>query len=199
MLAGKAAGGANKFSAGAGQTGVVEAIDGALNSKVRGASCLFSPRYVSPLAASLLIILRSIVTQALSGAHEQDEFAAEEAFYKSLLREVIEARAAGTGAASGIDVGQLRSEKKKKRDAERGASKGRKIRCVWRGFSPLSSFCAFIPGLMPNLIQVYRPRKGTKLYRADPAGDVVGDRADRRAVHESARRRGAGWCRCGKG
>lgn len=35
MLAGKAAGNGNKFSAGAGQAGVVEAIDGALNSKVR--------------------------------------------------------------------------------------------------------------------------------------------------------------------
>ncbi|KAJ9123614.1 hypothetical protein QFC24_003830 [Naganishia onofrii] len=53
--------------------------------------------------------------------------ATEEQFYKSLLREVIEARAGGTGG-SGIDVSHLRSEKKKKRDAERGASKGRRIR-----------------------------------------------------------------------
>ncbi|KAJ9117955.1 hypothetical protein QFC20_000236 [Naganishia adeliensis] len=98
MLAGKAGNG-NKFSAGAGQAGVVEAIDGALNSK------------------------------ALSHADGEDEpFTSEDGFYKSLLREVIEARAAGTGGASGIDVGQLRSEKKKKRDAERGASKGRKLR-----------------------------------------------------------------------
>ncbi|KAJ9103960.1 hypothetical protein QFC21_002423 [Naganishia friedmannii] len=56
-----------------------------------------------------------------------DIFPAEEQFYKSLLREVIEARAGGTGG-SGIDVSHLRSEKKKKRDAERGASKGRRIR-----------------------------------------------------------------------
>lgn len=58
-----------------------------------------------------------------------DIFPAEEQFYKSLLREVIEARAGGTGG-SGIDVSHLRSEKKKKRDAERGASKGRRIRYV---------------------------------------------------------------------
>lgn len=69
--------------------------------------------------------------QALSYAEGEDEpFTSEDGFYKSLLREVIEARAAGTGGASGIDVGQLRSEKKKKRDAERGASKGRKLRYV---------------------------------------------------------------------
>lgn len=118
MLAGKAGNG-NKFSAaGAGQAGVVEAIDGALNSKVRTWKRLPTRLLTHGL-------------QALSYAEGEDEpFTSEDGFYKSLLREVIEARAAGTGGASGIDVGQLRSEKKKKRDAERGASKGRKLRYV---------------------------------------------------------------------
>jgi protein AATF/BFR2 len=50
----------------------------------------------------------------------------EENGYRALLREVIESRQGGAGA----DLSHLRREKKKKRDAERGASKGRKIRCV---------------------------------------------------------------------
>jgi hypothetical protein len=44
MLAGKAGNG-NKFSAGAGQAGVVEAIDGALTSKVRTAYLLLPRAY----------------------------------------------------------------------------------------------------------------------------------------------------------
>jgi hypothetical protein len=51
----------------------------------------------------------------------------EEAGYRLLLKEVIESRASGGG---GVDLSHLRREKKKKREAERGASKGRKIRCV---------------------------------------------------------------------
>jgi hypothetical protein len=91
-------------------------------------------------------------------------FASEDGFYKSLLREVIEARAAGTGGASGIDVGQLRSEKKKKRDAERGASKGRKLRYVF-----VIPHCVWI--LRENrlrLLQIHRARKSTELYRPHP-------------------------------
>jgi hypothetical protein len=63
----------------------------------------------------------------------------EEASYRALLREVIESRGA---AGSGVDLTHLRREKKKKREAERGGSKGRKLRWVER-FSILFSllFC----------------------------------------------------------
>jgi hypothetical protein len=63
----------------------------------------------------------------------------EEASYRALLREVIESRGA---AGSGVDLTHLRREKKKKREAERGGSKGRKLRWVKR-FSILWSwlFC----------------------------------------------------------
>ncbi|ORX39417.1 apoptosis-antagonizing transcription factor [Kockovaella imperatae] len=47
----------------------------------------------------------------------------QEAGYRSLLREVIETRSVG-----GPDLSHLRREKKKKREAERGGSKGRKLR-----------------------------------------------------------------------
>lgn len=47
----------------------------------------------------------------------------EESAYRALLREVIESRQAG-----GVDLLHLRKEKKKKREAERGGSKGRKLR-----------------------------------------------------------------------
>lgn len=50
----------------------------------------------------------------------------EESGYRSLLREVIESR----GSGPGIDLTHLRREKKKKREAERGGSKGRKLRSV---------------------------------------------------------------------
>lgn len=53
----------------------------------------------------------------------------EEASYRALLREVIESRGA---AGSGVDLTHLRREKKKKREAERGGSKGRKLRWVKR-------------------------------------------------------------------
>lgn len=49
----------------------------------------------------------------------------EEAGYRSLLKEVIESRSGGSG---GADLTHLRREKKKKREAERGGSKGRKLR-----------------------------------------------------------------------
>ncbi|WRT70053.1 uncharacterized protein IL334_007047 [Kwoniella shivajii] len=49
----------------------------------------------------------------------------EESGYRSLLREVIESRS-GSGPAA--DLSHLRKEKKKKREAERGGSKGRKLR-----------------------------------------------------------------------
>ena len=49
----------------------------------------------------------------------------EETGYRSLLKEVIEARSGGAG---GADLTHLRREKKKKREAERGGSKGRKLR-----------------------------------------------------------------------
>ncbi|WWD03974.1 hypothetical protein V865_002034 [Kwoniella europaea PYCC6329] len=49
----------------------------------------------------------------------------EESAYRSLLREVIESRS-GSGPAA--DLTHLRKEKKKKREAERGGSKGRKLR-----------------------------------------------------------------------
>lgn len=49
----------------------------------------------------------------------------EEACYRMLLKEVIESRAGGSG---GADLSHMRREKKKRREAERGASKGRKIR-----------------------------------------------------------------------
>lgn len=48
----------------------------------------------------------------------------EESAYRSLLREVIESR---SGQAPS-DLSHLRREKKKKREAERGGSKGRKLR-----------------------------------------------------------------------
>ncbi|KAK4684694.1 protein AATF/BFR2, partial [Tremellales sp. Uapishka_1] len=48
----------------------------------------------------------------------------EEAGYRALLREVIESRTGGAG----VDLTHLRKEKKKKREAERGGSKGRKLR-----------------------------------------------------------------------
>ena len=48
----------------------------------------------------------------------------QETGYRALLREVIESRSGGTGA----DLSHLRREKKKKREAERGGSKGRKLR-----------------------------------------------------------------------
>lgn len=47
----------------------------------------------------------------------------EEAGYRALLREVIESR-----QGAGVDLSHLRREKKKKREAERGGSKGRKLR-----------------------------------------------------------------------
>lgn len=53
----------------------------------------------------------------------------EEGFYKSLLREVIEARA-GSTSGPGQDLLNMRKEKKKKREAERGGSKGRRLRSV---------------------------------------------------------------------
>ncbi|KIR41383.1 protein BFR2 [Cryptococcus deuterogattii 99/473] len=49
----------------------------------------------------------------------------EETGYRALLREVIESRS-GSGPAA--DLTHLRREKKKKREAERGGSKGRKLR-----------------------------------------------------------------------
>ncbi|WVR09582.1 hypothetical protein IAU60_006652 [Kwoniella sp. DSM 27419] len=49
----------------------------------------------------------------------------EEQGYRALLREVIESRS-GSGPAA--DLTHLRREKKKKREAERGGSKGRKLR-----------------------------------------------------------------------
>lgn len=49
----------------------------------------------------------------------------EEAGYRLLLKEVIESRGGGSG---GADLTHLRREKKKKREAERGGSKGRKLR-----------------------------------------------------------------------
>ena len=49
----------------------------------------------------------------------------EEAGYRALLREVIESR---SGQSSAVDLTHLRKEKKKKREAERGGSKGRKLR-----------------------------------------------------------------------
>lgn len=52
----------------------------------------------------------------------------EDILYRSLLREVIETRSSQSGSGPAVDLSQLRSEKKKRRDAERGASKGRKIR-----------------------------------------------------------------------
>lgn len=52
----------------------------------------------------------------------------EEAGYRLLLKEVIESRGGGSG---GADLTHLRREKKKKREAERGGSKGRKLRYVW--------------------------------------------------------------------
>ena len=50
----------------------------------------------------------------------------EEASYRSLLKEIIESRSGGLGG--GVDLSHLRREKKKKREAERGGSKGRKLR-----------------------------------------------------------------------
>lgn len=47
----------------------------------------------------------------------------EEQGYRALLREVIESR-----QGMGVDLSHLRREKKKKREAERGGSKGRKLR-----------------------------------------------------------------------
>jgi protein AATF/BFR2 len=49
----------------------------------------------------------------------------EETGYRLLLKEVIESRSGGAG---GADLTHLRREKKKKREAERGGSKGRKLR-----------------------------------------------------------------------
>ena len=48
----------------------------------------------------------------------------EELGYRALLREVIESR----GSGSGVELAHLRKEKKKKREAGRGGSKGRKLR-----------------------------------------------------------------------
>ncbi|KAL1410864.1 rRNA-processing protein bfr2 [Vanrija albida] len=48
----------------------------------------------------------------------------EEAGYRALLREVIESRQ----GSSAVDLSHHRREKKKKREAERGGSKGRKLR-----------------------------------------------------------------------
>jgi protein AATF/BFR2 len=51
----------------------------------------------------------------------------EDIAYRALLREVIETR---SGSGPNIDLTHLRREKKKKREAERGGSKGRKLRSV---------------------------------------------------------------------
>jgi protein AATF/BFR2 len=48
----------------------------------------------------------------------------EESGYRALLRTVIESR----GSGPSIDLTHLPKEKKKKREAERGGSKGRKLR-----------------------------------------------------------------------
>jgi protein AATF/BFR2 len=53
-------------------------------------------------------------------------FESEEDGYRALLREVIESRQGG----GNVDLSHLRREKKKKREAERGGSKGRKLRYV---------------------------------------------------------------------
>lgn len=53
-------------------------------------------------------------------------YEAEETAYRALLREVIDSRSSGVGA--GADLSHLRREKKKKRELERGGSKGRKLR-----------------------------------------------------------------------
>jgi len=63
----------------------------------------------------------------------------EENAYRALLREVIESKQ-GTG---NVDLSHLRREKKKKREAERGGSKGRKLRYVeWSG-DCIAFFLAF--------------------------------------------------------
>lgn len=56
-------------------------------------------------------------------SNEQTFEESEEVAYRALLREVIETR---QGGGEGLSV--LRREKKKKREAERGGSKGRKLR-----------------------------------------------------------------------
>ena len=48
--------------------------------------------------------------------------------YRLLLREIIAARTGAGTSASSLPISSYRLEKKKKRDAERGNSKGRKIR-----------------------------------------------------------------------
>lgn len=55
---------------------------------------------------------------------EKSLLESEETSYRNLLREVIESR---SGQAPS-DLSHLRREKKKKREAERGGSKGRKLR-----------------------------------------------------------------------
>jgi protein AATF/BFR2 len=55
----------------------------------------------------------------------QSVLALEEPHYRALLREIIDSRTTGS---SHLPDTSYRLEKKKKRDAERGASKGRKIR-----------------------------------------------------------------------
>nr|XP_019010496.1 protein BFR2 [Kwoniella pini CBS 10737]OCF49277.1 protein BFR2 [Kwoniella pini CBS 10737] len=67
------------------------------------------------------------IEAGLASKRESDKtlMESEESGYRSLLREVIESRS-GSGPAA--DLTHLRKEKKKKREAERGGSKGRKLR-----------------------------------------------------------------------
>lgn len=97
--------GTSKFlqSSKAGAGGVVEAIEAGLDARVSSLSNLADNQKES----------------------EKTLLEAEEHSYRQLLREIIESRGSGTSSS---DLNHLRREKKKKREAERGASKGRKIR-----------------------------------------------------------------------
>ncbi len=87
--------------------GIIEAIEAGLASKV-----------------SFPTSFSRTIAESLQRDAEKSLMESEEAGYRALLREVIESR----GSGPGVDLTHLRREKKKKREAERGGSKGRKLR-----------------------------------------------------------------------
>lgn len=113
---------------------------------------------------SVLSIRSQVVTNKTSQARANDGRKLElleEGFYRGLLREIIDARA-GSGSGPSQDLLNMRKEKKKKREAERGGSKGRRLRWVLQ----IEPFANADTGLILWLLQVHRAREDTKLCRA---------------------------------
>ena len=110
MQVGSKQAGGSKFlqSTKSGVGGVVEVIEAGLAGKV-GFHDLFES---------------SLIVDQLQKDTDKTLVESEESGYRALLRDVIESRRSG----SGVELAHLRREKKKKGEAERGGSKGRKLR-----------------------------------------------------------------------